>query len=143
MSQIIKQIDQETRKKTVARCRDRNIIIPTFEQIRFPDRIPARVREHLPNVGLWDVNPLNLFRITWKNDPADTRSESPAVKGCTRIARLRKGACGDRVSGAVVDLVELYPAIDELQSEIAVFIQSHTDAEYSECWRLEVSPRIE
>ncbi|MCX7959933.1 MAG: pyridoxal-5-phosphate-dependent protein subunit beta, partial [Deltaproteobacteria bacterium] len=25
----------------------------------------------LKDVGLWDINPLNLFRITWKNEPVE------------------------------------------------------------------------
>ncbi|MGW8252023.1 MAG: pyridoxal-phosphate dependent enzyme, partial [Anaerolineales bacterium] len=32
-------------------------------------RIPAGIKEKLAEIGLWDVNPLNLFRITWKNEP--------------------------------------------------------------------------
>ena len=27
------------------------------------------VKEGLKKTGLWDVDPLNLFRITWKNEP--------------------------------------------------------------------------
>ncbi len=34
-----------------------------------PTRIPEAIRARLREVGLWDVNPLNLFRITWKNEP--------------------------------------------------------------------------
>ena len=34
-----------------------------------PSLIPANVRERLAGVGLWDVDPLNLYRITWKNEP--------------------------------------------------------------------------
>ena len=48
--------------------RDRNIIIPTFAKMKNPELIPNSVKEKLRNVGLWDVNPLNLFRITWKNE---------------------------------------------------------------------------
>ena len=31
----------------------------------------ARSSERLKTVGLWDVDPANLFRITWKNEPVD------------------------------------------------------------------------
>jgi cysteine synthase len=34
-----------------------------------PQLIPDAIKEKLPEVGLWDVNPLNLSRITWKNEP--------------------------------------------------------------------------
>jgi cysteine synthase len=37
--------------------------------MRNPNLIPASVRERLNKVGLWDVDPLNLSRITWKNEP--------------------------------------------------------------------------
>ena len=49
----------------------RDRIIPTFENMRNPETVPAAVKERLRGVGLWDVNPLNLFRITWKNEPAE------------------------------------------------------------------------
>lgn len=68
MSKIIKKFDPEVIKKTVARCREHGIVIPTFKQMRNPETIPDKIKSKLPKVGLWDVNPLNLFRITWKND---------------------------------------------------------------------------
>ena len=68
MSKIIKKIDREVRKNTVKRCVEKNIIIPTFEQLKNPELIPEGIKEELKNIGLWDVNPLNLFRITWKNE---------------------------------------------------------------------------
>ena len=55
-------------KKTVARCRERGIIIPTFAQMADPERTPESVKKRLKSVGLWDVDPANLFRINWKND---------------------------------------------------------------------------
>ena len=57
-------------KNAAARCRERGVSIPTFAQLRDPARISATIRERLAAVGLWDVDPLNLFRITWKNEPA-------------------------------------------------------------------------
>lgn len=68
MSQIIKKLYPEVVKQTAARCRERGIVIPTFKQMRNPETIPDKIKAQLPKVGLWDVNPLNLFRITWKND---------------------------------------------------------------------------
>jgi hypothetical protein len=37
-------------------------------QLRNPELIPPAIKRKLKGVGLWDVNPVNLFRITWKND---------------------------------------------------------------------------
>ncbi|MBP7125199.1 pyridoxal-phosphate dependent enzyme [Myxococcota bacterium] len=69
MSVILPEGNPEVRARTVARCRERGILLPTLAQMRDPSRIPAPIRESLAGVGLWDVNPRNLFRITWKNDP--------------------------------------------------------------------------
>jgi cysteine synthase len=56
-------------ENTIQRCKEKNIIIPTYEQMRNPELIPEKIVNKLKNVGLWDLNPLNLFRITWKNEP--------------------------------------------------------------------------
>jgi cysteine synthase len=56
-------------ERTVQRARERRIIIPTFAQMKNPERIPERILKDLRGVGLWDINPLNLFRISWKNEP--------------------------------------------------------------------------
>jgi len=68
MSRIIKRLYPETIKKTATRCRQRKLRIPTFKELRHPELIPPSVTAKLKGVGLWDVNPVNLFRITWKND---------------------------------------------------------------------------
>ena len=62
-------INEEKLKRAVERARERNIIIPTFAQMKEPSLIPDAIKARLAQVGLWDVNSLNLFRITWKNEP--------------------------------------------------------------------------
>ncbi|MCB9100692.1 MAG: pyridoxal-phosphate dependent enzyme [Anaerolineales bacterium] len=62
-------IYEEALARSVQRAKERNIIIPTFEQQRHPQRVPKNIVGALKKVGLWDVNPLNLFRITWHNEP--------------------------------------------------------------------------
>ena len=64
-------INKEVLAKTVNRCKERNIIIPTFAQQKDPTKVPENIRNKLKNIGLWEVNPLNLFRITWKNNPKE------------------------------------------------------------------------
>ncbi len=54
---------------TVARCRERDIIIPTFAQMIDPGLIPEGIRRELTDIAIQDVHPRNLFRITWKNEP--------------------------------------------------------------------------
>ena len=53
----------------IQRVREQKIIIPTFKQQRNPQLIPPQITAQLKKVGLWDLNPLNLFRITWHNEP--------------------------------------------------------------------------
>jgi cysteine synthase A len=59
----------EQLERTVRRARERNILIPTFAQMVDPTSIPPGVAADLAEIGLWDVTPRNLFRITWKNQP--------------------------------------------------------------------------
>ncbi|MBU1916535.1 pyridoxal-phosphate dependent enzyme, partial [bacterium] len=61
-------IDKTIRKEAVKRCKEQNIILPTFAQQKDPSLVPDKIKAKLKDVGLWDVNSLNLFRITWKND---------------------------------------------------------------------------
>ncbi|NCC72405.1 MAG: pyridoxal-phosphate dependent enzyme [Sphingobacteriia bacterium] len=58
-------------ENTIERCRERHIIIPTYKQMRNPELIPEKIKEKLSGLGLWDLNTLNLFRITWKNEPKE------------------------------------------------------------------------
>jgi len=34
-----------------------------------PDTIPESIKEKLKGTGLWDIDPVNLYRISWKNQP--------------------------------------------------------------------------
>ena len=63
------RINEEQLERTVERARERNIIVPTFAQMKNPELIPDSVKEELKNIGLWDITSRNLFRISWKNDP--------------------------------------------------------------------------
>jgi cysteine synthase len=72
-------IHEDRLERTVQRARERNIIIPTFKQMRHPELIPDKIKRQLDDVGLWDLNPLNLFRITWKNQPVDQGGEFGGV----------------------------------------------------------------
>jgi cysteine synthase A len=62
-------VHSDRRDRAVARVRERGIVIPTFRQMKDPGTVPPAVRQRLASIGLWDVDPLNLFRITWKNEP--------------------------------------------------------------------------
>jgi len=60
---------ERVRERAVARCRERGVLIPTFAQMRDPGKIDPAVREALAEIDMQAVDPLNLFRITWRNDP--------------------------------------------------------------------------
>jgi cysteine synthase len=62
---------EEVLENTIRRCRERDILIPTYEEMRRPELIPESVRKDLAEVGLWDLHPRNLFRISWKNEPVE------------------------------------------------------------------------
>ena len=69
MTTIDLTVDKSRRKNAIKRAKERNIIIPTYAQMKDPSKIPAKMKDELKNVGLWDVDPRNLFRITWHNEP--------------------------------------------------------------------------
>jgi len=62
-------INEAGLERAVQRAREKNIIIPTLEQMRHPQLTPKPIQEKLARLGLWDLDPANLFRITWKNEP--------------------------------------------------------------------------
>lgn len=64
--------NEKALQNAVDRFKERKIILPTFEQQRHPELIPEKIKQQLKNIGLWEINPLNLFRITWKNEPKET-----------------------------------------------------------------------
>ncbi|PKN71422.1 MAG: pyridoxal-5-phosphate-dependent protein subunit beta [Candidatus Cloacimonetes bacterium HGW-Cloacimonetes-3] len=68
MPKLITSKNLSVAAKNAARCKKQGIILPTIRQQMFPETIPADIQARLKPIGLWDVNPLNLFRITWKND---------------------------------------------------------------------------
>ena len=72
MTTIDLSIIKDRRKRAVQRARERNIVIPTFTQMKEPSKVPARVKAELARIGLWDVAPRNLFRITWHNQPKES-----------------------------------------------------------------------
>jgi cysteine synthase len=55
--------------KTVERCKEKKILLPTFNQLKHPDLIPDEIHKTLKDVDIQEVHPLNLFRINWRNDP--------------------------------------------------------------------------
>lgn len=64
-------VNEEVLKRTIDRFRERRILLPTFAQMRNPQLAPEKIKQRLKKIGLWDIDPANLFRITWKNEPVE------------------------------------------------------------------------
>jgi cysteine synthase len=62
-------LNKEQMKKNAKWCKKKDILMPTFKQMKNPKHTPEKIKAKLKTTGLWDVAPENLFRITWKNEP--------------------------------------------------------------------------
>ena len=65
-------VNEAVLKSAVQQAKARDFRIPTFKQMRDPSLIPDDVKTRLGSVGLWDLDPINLYRINWHNDPTPT-----------------------------------------------------------------------
>ena len=65
-------INQETLEKNIGYCRGKKISLPTFAMMKDPGKIPMAIKDQLKNVGLWDLNSANLYRISWSNEQKDS-----------------------------------------------------------------------
>lgn len=99
MTSIDLSIQPERRQRAIRRARERNIIIPTYAQMKDPAKIPDKVRAELAGIGLWDIHPRNLFRINWHNE-----------------AKTSGGAFG------AVNLLELPPALTGVPARIVAIV---------------------
>ena len=62
-------INEEGLSHAVERARERKVTIPTFNELSDPMSVSEGVAGPLKDVGLWEVNPLNIYRACWKNEP--------------------------------------------------------------------------
>jgi cysteine synthase len=62
----------ETLEKNIAYCREKGITLPTFAMMKEPEKVPEKIRRQLEKIGLWDLHPANLYRITWNNQPQES-----------------------------------------------------------------------
>ena len=85
------RIDKTGLANNIKKAKENNVIIPTIAQMRRPETIPEKIQERLKKVGLWDVDPLNLFRITWKNEAKETGGLYQAVPNYVEIPSALSG----------------------------------------------------
>ncbi len=64
-------INPEGLRHNIEKARQNRIVIPTIAQMQHPQTIPQKIKDKLKTTGLWDVDPVNLFRITWKNEATE------------------------------------------------------------------------
>ena len=85
-------INEKQLANSVQRAKEQNIIIPTFEQMKNPHSIPKSIKEELSGIGLWDIHPRNLFRISWKNQPIEKGGnfQSIHLTKCFRYKEVQK-----------------------------------------------------
>ncbi len=84
-------INKEGLAHNIEKARENNVIIPTFAQMRRPETVPGKIQDRLKKVGLWDLDPLNLFRITWKNEAKESGGLYQAVPNYVEIPSALSG----------------------------------------------------
>jgi len=68
MAKIDLTLHPDRLSRSVKLAQERNIVVPTFAQMKNPALVPQAVKDDLKQIGLWDISPRNLFRISWKNE---------------------------------------------------------------------------
>ena len=63
------RVRADVRERAVRRAAERGVVVPTFAEMRDPSSIDRSQVDRLADVGLWDPDPANLFRISWHNEP--------------------------------------------------------------------------
>lgn len=85
------KVNKKSLEKNVKLAKEHKVIIPTLKQMRNPETIPDKIKTQLGNVGLWDINPLNLFRVTWKNEPKEKGGKFNTVPNFIELPKSLTG----------------------------------------------------
>lgn len=75
----------------VEECRKYNILLPTFKMLSDPSLVPEKLKKELLSVGMNDLNPLNLFRISWFNEPLEQGGQYKKVPNFIEIPQQITG----------------------------------------------------
>ncbi len=65
-------ICKEGRERAVKKARERGFVVPTLRQMYDPSAVPQVILDKLAKTGLWEVDPVNMFRISWHNEPTQS-----------------------------------------------------------------------
>jgi cysteine synthase len=93
------RVDEKARRENIKRCKEKGILLPTYEQMRDPSKIPQSIKDELKTIGLWDVHSRNLFRVNWHNEP----KERGGLFGPVNYLELPRSLTGtrSRIAGIV------------------------------------------
>ena len=61
-------LNKSKRDQNAKRLKSLGVTLPTFKEMKNPETIDKKIQAELKNIGLWDIHPKNLYRITWKNE---------------------------------------------------------------------------
>ena len=84
-------IHREGLAHNIQKARENHIVIPTIAQMQNPDLIPEKIKAKLSHTGLWDVDPVNLFRISWHNEAKESGGLFQAVPNYVEIPSSLSG----------------------------------------------------
>ena len=96
---------EQARERAIERCRERGVLIPTFEQMRRPDGLSPAILSALESVDMQAVEPINLFRITWHNRPGNQAGSGADGAGFGAVNTLEIPPQLSGVSARIVGLV--------------------------------------
>jgi len=93
----VKIYDEKKRNNCISRCKEKGIVMPTFAQQKNPDLIPDKIKAKVKDLGPWDAEVMNLFRVTWKNN------EKTGLYGDVNFFEIPKSITG--VDARIIGLV--------------------------------------
>lgn len=91
-------VDEKALAASVARCRERKVVLPTFAQLADPRTIDASITHGVDKNA---ADPRNLFRVHWYNDMSGARVAVPDTWCCRRrslASRARSSSSSATVS---------------------------------------------
>lgn len=62
-------IHEEQREKNARLCAEKNILLPTYEEMTHPEKVDPAIQKELSAINPEEVHSRNLYRVTWENDP--------------------------------------------------------------------------
>ena len=83
-------IDREVLDRNIRKAKEKGIVLPTIAQLKDPELVPGNIRARLKKTAMQAFSPLNLFRITWKNEPV----ESGGLYGKPNVIELPRELTG-------------------------------------------------